>query len=110
MEDGVILKVIPGEPELAVPGVFQRFSRVGNVSNTSFRLQTTLQACKSIHQLALHATLELQDDDETLDWKNINKQAKIGMTPKHAKNVGKLQMFVQRWSGGKKSTSLEDLS
>ena len=70
MDDEVILQDIPGELELAVPGVFQLLSRVGNVINTSFRLQTTLQACKRIHQLALDATLELQDDDETLDWKN----------------------------------------
>ena len=53
LEGGVCVKVIPGELELAVQGLFQLLSRTGNVSNSSYRIQTTLQSCCRLHQLAV---------------------------------------------------------
>ena len=97
LEDGVFVKVIPGELELAVQGLFQLLSRTGNVSNRSYRIQTTLQSCCRLHQLAVQ-----YGDAQDANWEKIELQASIGMAPEDARNVSKLRAFVTHWSGGKK--------
>ena len=103
LDEGVLVKIIPGELELAVPGIFQVLSRVGNVSNSSYRPQTTLQSCARIHELAVQ-----QGDD--VDFDKVNKQASIGMPPEDEENVHKISAFVQKWSGGAEGQVLKNLS
>ena len=98
LEDGVFVKVIPGELELAVQGLFQLLSRTGNVSNSSYRIQTTLQSCCRLHQLAVQ-----YEDAQDANWDKIELQASIGMAPEDARNVSKLRAFVTQWSGGRRS-------
>ena len=102
LEHGVIVKVVPGELELAVPGLFQLLSRTGNVSNSSYRLQTTLQSCCRLHSLAVQY-------GDAADWDKIESQATMGMAPEDAQNVSKLRKFVARWSGGEEGDVLRDL-
>ena len=103
LEHGVIVKVVPGELELAVPGLFQLLSRTGNVSNSSYRLQTTLQSCWRLHQLAV------QYGRDADPWDKIETQATMGMAPEDARNVSKLRTFVTYWSGGEEGDVLRDL-
>ena len=105
LERGVPIKVLRGEVEEAVPGLFKVISRVGNVTNSHYRLQTTLQSCKRIHQIAVPRA-NLVDG---IDWDKVGCLAKIGMHPKEAMNVSKLCHFVQSWSGGSKGEILADL-
>lgn len=93
---GVKIKIIRGELEVACPGAFQLLSRLGNVSNSHYRLQTTLQSCMRIHNLA-----KAQNQASgTVDWEHVANQAKIGMTTAESDNVLKLCEFVKNWSGG----------
>lgn len=51
LEQGVLYKIIPGELELAVPGLLACLSRLGNASHDVYRMQTTLQLCSRIHNI-----------------------------------------------------------
>lgn len=104
LEEGVVYQVIPGELELAVPGLFQVLSRVGNASNSVFRLQTTLQHCTRIHSLATAATAS-----DCTDWDHITKLATVGMDPDFSKDAHKLVAFVRAWSGGIGGEVLKEL-
>jgi hypothetical protein len=104
VEKGVEIKVIRGELEEAVPGMFQVLSRLGNVTNAHYRLQTTLQSCIRIHSLATQTP-----NGQDIDWSKVGRQAKIGMMPSEAANVDKLCVFVKNWSGGVKREILKDL-
>ena len=105
VERGVTVRVIRGELEEAVPGTFQVLSRLGNVSNSHYRLQTTLQSCLRIHQVAVNMKKTIGD----IDWNKVGVQASIGMTTAEARNVDKLCTFVQHWSGGDDCPILKQL-
>jgi hypothetical protein len=104
VEKGVAIKIIRGELEEAVPGMFQVLSRLGNVTNAHYRLQTTLQSCVRIHSLATQ-----MPHDQEINWDKVGRQASIGMMPSEATNVAKLCIFVKNWSGGVKREILTDL-
>ena len=100
IEQGVQVRVIKGELEEAVPGIFQILSRLGNVSNSHFRLQTTLQSCARIHNIAAGIA------------KNggvMGRLASIGMSAPESEHVGKLCSFVQNWAGSEQGEILQDL-
>lgn len=99
LETGCEYEIIPGELVVKVPGLFAAISRIGNASNDSFRLQTTLQHCNRIHQLACSMGSEP-------DWDRVAAVAAIGMDKPTAE---KLCKFVQAWSGGKDAGVLKDL-
>ena len=103
LENGVRIKVLHAEVERAVPGLFTVISRIGNVTNSHYRLQTTLQSCKRIHSIAAPMM------EVGIDWEKVARIACIGMHPKESENIGKLCAFVQRWSGGKNGEFLNDL-
>jgi hypothetical protein len=102
---GVKVKVLRGELEVACPGTFQLLSRLGNVSNSHYRLQTTLQSCMRIHNLAVTQKAA----GGAIDWSKVGSQAKIGMTTAESENVDKLCLFVKNWSGGDTGEVLIDL-
>ena len=104
IEEGVPVTVIPGELELACPGMFAALSQVGNVSNSVFRLSTPLQVCVRIHSIA-----KAYGVDEEPNWEAIGKQASSGLPPSEAVKIDKLCKFVQAWSGGPDGYILSDL-
>lgn len=104
VHQGVPVTVIPGELELACPGMFAVLSEVGNASNSVYRLQTTLQTCVRIHSLANQSL-----DPEAPDWALIRKQASIGLGKNEAENIDDLCKFVAKWSGGHDGHILQDL-
>jgi hypothetical protein len=105
LEKGVMVRVLYGEVERLVPRIFSMFSRLGNVTNSHFRLQTCLQSCKRIHAIAV----PMMDEGEGINWDKVGRLAAIGMNPAEVDNISKLCAFVQRWSGGKDAKILDDL-
>jgi len=102
--NGVPVTVIPGELELAAPGVFAVLSEVGNASNSVYRLQTTLQTCVRIHALVKQSA-----DPEEPNWSLIGKQASIGLSKSDSDQIDNLCKFVAKWSGGSDGHILQDL-
>ena len=105
LEQGVKVKVVFGEVEKAVPGLFSVISRVGNVTNSHYRLQSTLQSCKRIWAISA----ELQRGQGRIQWDRVAKIAVVGMSPGEAARIDKLIQFVKEWSGGEKGQILEQL-
>ena len=105
IEQGVQVRVIKGELEEAVPGIFQILSRLGNVSNSHFRLQTTLQSCARIHNIAASVV----KSGDVIDWDKVGRLASIGMSAFESETVGKLCSFVRNWSGGENGEILQEL-
>ena len=105
LEQGVKVKVVFGEVEKAVPGLFSVISRVGNVTNSHYRLQSTLQSCKRIWAISA----ELQREQGRIQWDRVAKIAVVGMSPGEAAKIDKLIKFVKEWSGGEKGQILEQL-
>jgi len=105
IQQGVQVRVIKGELEDAVPGIFQILSRLGNVSNSHFRLQTTLQSCARIHNIAAG----IAKTGGVIDWVKVGRIAIIGMSAPEVEHVGKLCSFVQNWAGSEKGEILQDL-
>ena len=95
-----------GELEEAVPGTFQVLSRLGNVTNSHYRLQTTLQSCLRVHELAT----SMKSKPGGIVWHNVGVQATIGMSTAEANKVDKLCIFVKNWSGGDKGDILRELT
>ena len=106
IEQGVLVRVIKGELEEAVPGIFQILSRLGNVSNSHFRLQTTLQSCARIHNIAAGVA----KNGDVIDWVKVGRLASIGMSALESESVGKLCSFVQNWAGSEQGEILRELS
>lgn len=102
LEKGVLYKIIPGELELAVPGLLACLSRIGNASHDVYRHQTALQLCARIHTIvAKH-----KDLDET----QIARRACVGNGGLSAlPQVQQLVSFVISWSGGANAHILRDL-
>lgn len=104
LEGGVKILVVFGEVEKAVPGLFQVISRMGNVTNSHYRLQSTLQSCRRIWQISSE-----QQAKGKIDWDTVAKIAVIGMAPAEAAKIDKLMAFVQNCSGGAAGQTLEEL-
>jgi hypothetical protein len=107
LEKGLIYKVLPGELELAVPGLLACLSRIGNASHDVFRQQTALQLCARIHSI-IASKMKTGKEDVDLTW--VAKQTCIGnggtsFMPKAAQLVD----FVRAWSGGRDAHSLREL-
>ena len=105
LEEGVPIKVLHGDVHKAIPGLFTLISRVGNVTNSHYRLQTTLQSCKRIHSIAA----PMSQTESGIDWDKVGRLTAIGMHLKEAANVSKFCSFVQRWSGGPNGETLTNL-
>jgi hypothetical protein len=108
LEKGVLYKVLPGELELAVPGLLGCLSRIGNASHDVFRQQTTLQMCARIHSVIASKMKSAGNDDVDMTW--VAKQACVGnggasMMPKALQLID----FVKAWSGGREGQHLRDL-
>ena len=80
-------------------------SRTGNASHSVYRVQTALQHCNRIHQLAVAR----KSASKALDWDAIAKQACIGMGDAFLGDARKLADFVAAWSGGEDAFILKDL-
>ena len=103
LETGVTIMVLPGELEVACPGVFKLLSEVGNVSNASYRLKTVLQTCQSIHAMAK------QSDCSDESWARIRVQAAMGLPKHEADRIDDICSFVCKWSGGDDGHILQNL-
>ena len=100
MDSGCVYSIIPGELCIEVPGLFSCISRLGNASNDSFRLQTTLQHCSNIHKIATSMPGDV-------DWAKVARIAALaGMNEQTA---SKLCRFVQAWSGGQDASTLREI-
>jgi len=107
LEKGLVYNILPGELELAVPGLLSCLSRIGNASNDVFRQQTALQLCARIHSI-IASKMKNDKDEVDLTW--VAKQACIGnggtsFMPKAVQLVE----FVRAWSGGRDAQILRDL-
>ena len=103
LEKGLLYRCLPGELELAVPGLLACLSRGGNASHDVYRMQTVLQTCNRLHLLCMS-----QGSDINEDW--VVAQACVGnggadFMPK----ARQLLEFVKAWSGGKNAHLLRDL-
>ena len=65
LEKSCLYKIIPGELELAVPGLLACLSRIGNASHDVYRQRTALQLCARIHSIIASQTASGKDIDET---------------------------------------------
>jgi hypothetical protein len=101
IENGVMYEIIPGELCLAVPGLFDVLSRVGNVGNDTYRLPTVLQCCNRIHHVATSMS-----GDGDIDWEQVAQIADFGL---QLASSGMLCKFVEKWSGGKDAIILREL-
>ena len=102
LENGLVYKILPGELELAVPGLLACLSLLGNASNDVYRQPTALQLCARIHSLI---TGHPGKDDA---W--IVKQASVGYGgSSYEAKATQLMEFVKAWSGGKAGQNLKDL-
>jgi hypothetical protein len=106
LECGVKVMVVFGEVEKAVPGLFQVISRMGNVTNSHYRLQSTLQSCRRIWGISSE---QQATGEGKINWDTVAKIAIIGMAPAEAAKIDKLMAFVQNWSGGAAGQTLEEL-
>ena len=105
VERGCPYDVIKSELVIACPRLMEVLSRTGNAGHNVFRVQTALQHCNRIHQLAVNR----QKAGKDLDWESIAKQACIGMGADFLEDAKKLSDFVRVWSGGEDGHILKDL-
>jgi len=106
LECGVKVMVVFGDVEKAVPGLFQVISRMGNVTNSHYRLQSTLQSCRRIWGISSE---QQATGEGKINWDTVAKIAIVGMAPAEAAKIDKLMAFVQNWSGGAAGQTLEEL-
>ena len=97
--------VIKAELVVECPRLMEVLSRTGNAGHSVFRVQTALQHCNRIHQLAVHRQVAKQP----VDWEAIAKQTCIGMGDDFLEEAKKLTQFVRVWSGGGDAFILKDL-
>ena len=97
--------IIKAELVIACPRLMETLSRTGNAGHSVFRVQTTLQHCNRIHQLAMSR----QSSNQAVDWEVIAKHACIGMDDDFLEDAKKLTEFVRIWSGGEDCFILKDL-
>ena len=103
IEKGLLYRCLPGELELAVPGLLACLSRGGNASHDVYRQQTVLQTCNRLHLLCVTAGTDFDED-----W--VCAQACLGnggsaFMPK----ARQLLEFVKAWAGGNSAHILKDL-
>ena len=103
IEKGLLYRCLPGELELAVPGLLACLSRGGNASHDVYRQQTVLQTCHRLHLLCVTAG---SDFDE--DW--VCTQACLGNGgSEFLAKARQLLEFVKAWAGGNSAHILKDL-
>lgn len=103
LQNGLLYKILPGELELAVPGLLACLSLLGNASNDVYRQPSELQLCARIH--ALIASHPSKDEA----W--VLKQACVGYGGSESEaRATQLLGFVVAWSGGKDAGILRDLA
>lgn len=106
LKHGLKYKVLPGELELAVPGLLSCLSRIGNASHDVYRQKTALQMCNRIHTIISCRTSKSKDVD--IDF--VVKQACVGNGgTEYQPQCRQLADFVVAWSGGKDGRWLRDL-
>ena len=105
LSQGCSYDVIKAELVIACPRLMETLSRTGNAGHSVYRVQTALQHCNRIHQLAVNR----QKADMDVDWNSIAKQACIGMGANFLDDAKKLMEFVRVWSGGEDGHILKDL-
>ena len=107
LQHGVTIQVMPGELELAVPGLLACLSRVGNASHDVYRQPTSLQMCSRIHSLYVVQNNASGAAGTVVDWKVLAKQAVSGYGgAKYLAKAEQLCKFVKCWSGGAKEATL----
>lgn len=103
IEKGLLYRCLPGELELAVPGLLACLSRGGNASHDVYRQQTVLQTCNRLHLLYVSAGSDINED-----W--VVTQACVGNGGNaHMPKARQLLDFVKAWSGGKGGHVLKEL-
>jgi hypothetical protein len=105
LSKGCPYDVIKAEMVIACPRLMEILSRTGNAGHSVYRVQTALQHCNRIHQLAVSR----QRGGKAVDWIAIAKQACIGMGTEFLDDAKKLMEFVRVWSGGEDGHILKDL-
>ena len=105
LENGCPYEVIKAELVVACPRLMEVLSRAGNAGHNVFRVQTVLQHCNRIHNLAVAR----QKANKDMDWDAVAKQACIGMGADFLEDARKLAEFVRAWSGGEDGHILRDL-
>ena len=86
----MLYDIIPGDLCIAVLGLFEVLSRIGNVGNDTFRLPTTLHHCNRLHALAVPVAKQVA----TMNWEDVPKVVGIG------DDADMLCDIVEKWSGG----------
>ena len=89
----------------ACPKLMEVLSRTGNASHGVARVETALQACSRIHNLASAQKKETGE----IDWDLVASQAAIGRGPGYAATARKFGDFVRAWSGGEDGRILREL-
>ena len=105
LSQGCPYDVIKAELVIACPRLMETLSRTGNAGHSVYRVQTALQHCNRIHQLAVTRQKAGMD----VDWNSIAKQACIGMGADFLDDAKKLMEFVRVWSGGEDGHILKNL-
>ncbi len=105
LSKGCPYDVIKAEMVIASPRLMEILSRTGNAGHSVYRVQTALQHCNRIHQLAVSR----QKTGKDVDWNSVAKQACIGMGAEFLDDAKKLMEFVRVWSGGEDGHILKDL-
>mgnify|MGYP000143521087 FL=1 len=105
LSKGCPYDVIKAEMVIASPRLMEILSRTGNAGHSVYRVQTALQHCNRIHQLAVSR----QKAGRDVNWNSVAKQACIGMGAEFLDDAKKLMEFVRVWSGGEDGHILKDL-
>ena len=105
LNKGCPYDVIKAELVIECPRLMEILSRTGNAGHSVFRVQTALQHCNRIHQLAVNRQIA----NQKMDWDAIAKQACIGMGDDFVEEAKKLTEFVRVWSGGEDCFILKNL-
>ena len=77
LEEGVLIKVLHGQVEKAVPGLFAMVSRVWDVMNSHYMLQTTLPSCTRSWSIASY--MQQSNPDGEVGWDKVARLAVVGM-------------------------------
>ena len=88
---------------VAGPRLMEMLSRTGKASHGVARVETTLQSCARLHQLALEHT----DVKGSVNWEVVVSQASLGRDPDYPKIARLLSEFERAWPGGKHRPDLE---
>ena len=89
---------------VACPRLMEILSRTGNMHHSTYRQETTLQACGRIHQIAKSMRAATEDD-----WKEVIKTATHGKGDAIIEPYKCYVQLVKNWSGGASGHILKSL-